>query len=316
MKWIRTQEQSLPDISESVLTIGNFDGLHLGHRKLISQVVTSAQAKGLPSIVCTFRPHPMQIIRPELAGKSTHRLFDYRDQAEVMETLGVDYLVEEKFTKELSLMSAQDFLDLYVVKYFKPSHIIVGYDFSFGNNRAGNFDFLKRYCDLHNIELTQVPAAEKNGQIISSSAIRKLMEHGDVGLAEEYLGRKYYLRGPVRVGHQRGRTLNVPTANISPEIEFVPRKGVYFSKTYIEDKSYYSITNIGVNPTFESNLPSSESILKVETHIFDFDQDIYGQHIKVELNHFHRDEMKFSTIELLKNQIQKDIKEAKKYYNP
>lgn len=308
MKWIRTQEQSLPDIKTSVLTVGNFDGVHLGHRKLIEQLIQTAQVAKSSSIVCTFKPHPMEIIRPE---QMIHRLFDYRDQAEVLSELGVDYLVEEKFTKELSRMSAQDFLDLYVVKYFNPSHLVVGYDFSFGRNRAGDFNFLKAYCQKKGIGLTQVPATEMHGQIISSTAIRKLIEHGDMVKAAEYLGRRYYLRGPVRVGHQRGRTLKAPTANISPDISFVPRKGVYFSRTHVLNQSYFSITNIGINPTFES----ADSTLKVETHIFNFDEDIYGQQIKVELDYFHRDEMKFSTVGMLKDQIYKDIEEAKKYYN-
>lgn len=314
MKWIRTQEQSLPDIQESVLTIGNFDGLHLGHRKLIQQVVQSAKAKNCPSIACTFKPHPLQIIQPQVKEHLSHRLFDYRDQAEVMESLQLDYLIEEKFTKELSLMTAIDFLNNYVVKYFNPRHIIVGYDFSFGHNRSGDFNFLKDYCDKNNIELSQVQAVEISGQTISSSAIRKLIEHGDMSQAEKYLGRKYYLRGPVRMGYQRGRTLNVPTANISPEIDFVPRKGVYFSKTFINQEIYYSITNIGVNPTFESG-QIADSLLKVETHIFNFNLDIYGQQIKVELEKFHRDEMKFTTVDMLKNQIQKDLIEARKYFN-
>ena len=139
MKWIRSQEQSLPDISRSVLTIGNYDGVHLGHRHLLSELVKTARHKGVPSVVCTFRPHPLEVIKPE---QMIHRLFDYRDQSEVISQLGVDYLIEEKFTKELSLMSAQDFLDFYVMKYFKPVHIVVGYDFSFGKNRTGDFNFL------------------------------------------------------------------------------------------------------------------------------------------------------------------------------
>ncbi len=308
MKWIRTQEQSLPEITTSVLTVGNFDGVHLGHRRLIHELVNTARSEGCPAIVCTFKPHPMEVIRPE---QKIHRLFDYRDQAEVIADLGVDFLIEEKFTKGLSLMSAQDFLDLYVVKYFKPKHIVVGYDFSFGQNREGDFDFLKKYCDKNGIGITQVLPLEMHGQVVSSTAIRKLIEHGDMQKASEYLGRRYYLRGPVRAGKQRGRTLKAPTANISPDIAFEPRRGVYFSRVFLGNKAYFSITNIGVNPTFES----SDSNVKVETHIFNFNQDIYGQQIRVELDHFHRDEMKFSTVEMLKEQIAKDIEEAKKYYN-
>ncbi len=308
MKWIRTQEESLPDFTGCVLTIGNFDGLHLGHQSLISVLVDSAQKLNLPSVICTFKPHPRAVLYPETP---VHRLFDYRDQAEMIQKLGVDFLIEEKFTKDFSMMSREEFLDFYIFRHFKPVHLIVGYDFSFGKNRTGDHHFLTHYCFKKNIQLTIQPALEKNTQVISSSVIRKFLEHGDLQKAYEFLGRRYYLRGPVSVGYQRGRTIGVPTANISPEIEFVPRKGVYFTKVYWNDKIFSAITNIGFNPTFQNN----ESYLKVETHIFDFSQDIYGDQIKVELYHFHRDETKFLNVELLKLQIQKDIQAAKLFFN-
>lgn len=307
MKWIRTQEQSLPQIDASVLTVGNFDGVHLGHQSLISAVVESAKNLGVPSIVCTFKPHPRAVLYPDIP---IHRLFDYRDQCEMMQNLGVDFLIEEKFTKDFSLMSREEFLDFYIFRHFKPVHLIVGYDFSFGKNRTGDHHFLKQYCLEKNIKLTIQDALEMNNQVISSSVIRKFLEHGDLKKAEEFLGRRYYLRGPVRVGYQRGRTIGVPTANISPEIEFIPRKGVYFTKVYWKDQVFPSITNIGDNPTFQN----TDSYLKVETHIFDFNQEIYGDQIKVELFHFQRDEIKFSGVVELKNQIQKDIQEAQKFF--
>ncbi len=308
MKWIRTQEESLPELNSSVLTIGNFDGLHLGHQSLIMNLVKNAKKFNAPSIVCTFRPHPRAILYPDIP---THRLFDYRDQAEMMQNLGVDYLIEEKFTKDFSLMTSDEFIDFYIVRHFKPIHLIVGYDFSFGKNRTGDHHFLTEYCSKNKIQLTIQPALEINGQVISSSIVRKFLEHGELKKAEDYLGRKYYLRGPVRIGYQRGREIGVPTANISPEIEFTPRKGVYFTKVYWKDQIFSAITNIGHNPTFQDN----ELNLKVETHIFDFSKDIYGDQIKVELCHFHRDEIKFLNIDLLKNQIQKDISEAKNYFS-
>lgn len=308
MKWIHTVDQSLPHLEGSVLTVGNFDGVHLGHQKLLEELVLKAKNLNLPSVVCTFKPHPRTVLRPDLP---VHRLFDYNDQAECMESLGVDYLIEEKFTKDFSLMNAEEFLDLYIVRYFKPKHMVVGYDFNFGKDRSGGKDFLKAYCVKNNIGLTVVEAYEKHGQIVSSSSIRKLLEHGDLQRAEEFLGRKYYLRGPVRVGFKRGRQIGVPTANVSPDIEFVPRKGVYFSTVYWKDKTFNSITNIGYNPTFEND----NSYLKVETHIFDFNQEIYGEQIKVELLQFHRDEMKFAGVDALKQQIEKDKVEARKYFN-
>ena len=158
--------------------------------------------------------------------------------------------------------------------------------------------------------LTVVEACKIIGQIVSSSQIRNFLEHGELSKAEEFLGRPYYLRGPVRVGYKRGRSIGTPTANISPEIDFVPRKGVYFTWAYLGDKKFPSITNIGFNPTFEN----SDSYLKVETHIFNFDQDIYGEHLKIELSLFHRDEIKFNSVDALRNQIANDIDLAKKYF--
>lgn len=307
MKWIRSQEEAIPHFKSSVLTIGNFDGVHLGHQKLLKKLVQSARENNTDSVVLTFRPHPRTILRP---GEVHHRLFDYRDQVEMMSQLGVAYLIEEKFSKDFSLMTAEDFLVNYVFKNFNPKNIVVGYDFSFGKSRVGNIDFLKEFCNARNVGLEVVDAYSQDGQVVSSSQIRLMLEHGDVKKAQEFLGRPYYLRGPVRVGNHRGRTIGTPTANISPEIEFVPRKGVYFTWAILGDHKYASITNIGYNPTFET----TESYLKVETHIFGFDRDIYGEHLKVELIKFHRDEMKFSSVEALKMQIANDIAAAKNFF--
>lgn len=308
MKWIRSQEEALPHFKSSVLTVGNFDGLHLGHQRLITKLLQVARENNTVSVVCTFRPHPRTVLKP---NEPHHKLFDYRDQVEVLTQMGVDYLVEEKFSKDFSLMSAEDFFLNYLIKIFNPVHIVVGYDFSFGKSRTGNIEFLKKYCEQKGIGLSVVDAYLQDGQIISSTQLRLLLEHGQVQKVCEYLGRPYYLRGPVRVGNKRGRTIGTPTANISPEIEFAPRKGVYFTWAYIKDKKYPSITNIGVNPTFEN----SDAYLKVETHIFNFNEDIYGEHMRIELMHFHRDEMKFSSIDRLKIQINNDIIEAKKFFN-
>lgn len=307
MEWIRTQEQALPHFESSVLTIGNFDGVHLGHQSLLRKLVQTARELNTKSVVCTFKPHPRTILYPD---QPVHRLFDYKDQAEMMQTLDVDYLVEEKFSKDLSRMPAENYLEGYIERFYQPRHLVVGYDFSFGNQRSGNTDFLKDFCARKNWGLTVVSAVETDGLIVSSSQIRKMLEHGDLKKAEELLGRPYYLRGPVRVGYKRGRILGVPTANLSPEIEFIPRLGVYFTKVNLKNKIYPAITNIGFNPTFESKDP----YLKVETHLFNFHQDIYGEHISVELCQFHRDEIKFTSVEALKTQIFKDMESGKKYF--
>ncbi len=308
MKWIRTVDQSLPPIESSVITIGNFDGLHLGHQKLMSELTSLSKQYNVPSIVCTFKPHPRTLLNPKTP---THRLFDYNDQAECLEQLGIDYLIEEKFTQDFSLMKADEFMDLYIVRHFKPKHIVIGYDFSFGHNRSGNIHFLQDYCAKKSIQLTVIPAFQTDGKTVSSTAIRQFLVNGDIESAKQLLGRFYYVRGPVRVGFKRGRQIGVPTANISPDIDFSPRLGVYFSEVYLKDQVYFSITNIGYNPTFENE----RKYLKVETHIFDFDQEIYGEQIKVELHHFHRDEMKFDGIESLKKQIHSDIASAKLFFS-
>ncbi len=307
MEWIRSQEQAIPHFKSSVLTIGSFDGVHLGHQKLLKVLVEKARENNTDSIACTFRPHPRTILKP---NEPHHRLFDYKDQYEMISKLDISFLIEEKFSKDFSLMSAEQFLTSYVEKIFNPVHLVVGYDFNFGKSREGNIDFLKNYCVKKNIGLSVVAPYELNGQIVSSSQIRNFLEHGDLKKAEEFLGRPYYLRGPVRLGFKRGRTIGTPTANISPEIEFVPRKGVYFTWAYLEGKKLPSITNIGFNPTFEN----SDSYLRVETHIFDFDRDIYGEHLRIELVHFQRDEAKFNSIDALKHQIENDVKAARKFF--
>lgn len=307
MKWIRTQEEAIPHFKSSVLTIGSYDGVHLGHQKLLQTLVQLARENNTDSVAITFKPHPRTVLRPQ---EPHQRLFDYKDQVEMMSALGVSFLVEEKFSKDFSMMSAEEFLEQYVAKIFKPVHIVVGHDFNFGRSRAGNIESLKEYCKEKKIGLTVVEAYKMNSEIVSSSRIRQFLIDGDVKQAAELLGRPYYLRGPVRVGYKRGRTIGVPTANISPEIEFVPRRGVYFSKTTLFGKQYCSITNIGFNPTFEN----SDAYIKVETHIFNFNQEIYGEHMKVELEKFHRDEKKFSAVEDLKKQISEDFSAAKKYF--
>lgn len=306
MKWIRSQDEPVPHLKASVLTIGSFDGVHLGHQKLLKKLVQTAKENNTVSVAVTFRPHPRTVLRPT---EPHHRLFDYRDQVEMMTDLGVDLLIEEKFSKDFSLMTAEEFLQNYIIKNFNPKHLVVGYDFSFGHSREGNIQLLKNFCDSHGIGLTVVEPLILENQIVSTTQIRLYLEHGQIAEANRFLGRSYYLRGPVRVGNKRGRTIGVPTANISPEIEFIPRKGVYVTRAYLEGEIYNSVTNIGFNPTFEN----TDSYMKVETHIFDFDRDIYGAHIKIELLQFLRDEMKFNSIDALKSQIMQDMQAARKY---
>ncbi|MFS4460376.1 bifunctional riboflavin kinase/FAD synthetase [Bdellovibrio sp. HCB2-146] len=294
-------------LEASVVTIGNFDGVHLGHQQLVETVTREAQHFGVPSVVYTFHPHPVRVLHPE---RSTQRLFDLRDQQEQFRSRGIDSMIIENFTLEFSKISPQDFLQKYIVDKLHPKTLVVGHDFSFGANRAGNIPFLEQFCSERGIRLIIIPPFQLGGKVVSSTRIREALLAGEVEQARELLGRRYYLRGPVEKGFQRGRTIGVPTANIHPDVEFVPRKGVYVTLTKVGSDLHPSITNIGVNPTFHTE---QKPPLKVESHIFDFDAHLYGVELEVYLLHFLRDEKKFNGLEELKNQIQEDLKEARRY---
>lgn len=294
----------------SVVTIGNFDGVHRGHQQLVENVVREARYFGVPSVVYTFHPHPVKVLQPE---KPTFRLFDLKDQQEQLAKAGIELMVIENFTPEFSKISAENFLQKYIVDQLHPKTLVVGHDFSFGANRSGNISFLEKFSAEKGIRLIVIPPFQDHNGVVSSSRIRQALKDGDVALANDLLGRSYYVRGHVEQGFQRGRTIGVPTANIHPDVEFTPRQGVYCTLTKVGNHLHPSITNIGVNPTFSDG--SSVRPTKIESHLFDFDAQLYGVEVEVHLLHFIRDERKFSGIDELKQQIQKDIQEARKYFD-
>ncbi|KYG60323.1 bifunctional riboflavin kinase/FAD synthetase [Bdellovibrio bacteriovorus] len=296
-------------LEASVVTIGNFDGVHLGHQQLVENVVREAQYFGVPSVVYTFHPHPVKVLHPE---RATYRLFDLKDQQEQFAQRGIEYVIIEEFTKDFSKVSPQDFLEKYIVEKLHPKTLVVGHDFSFGADRAGNIPFLEKFCAEKGIRLIIIPPFQYQGAVVSSTSIREKLKNGEVEKANELLGRTYYVRGHVEKGFQRGRTIGVPTANIHPDVEFTPRQGVYCTLTKIGSHMHPSVTNIGVNPTFQEN---GKGPIKIETHLFDFDAHLYGMEVEVYLLHFIRDEMKFSGIEELKAQIQKDMIETRRYFD-
>lgn len=294
-------------LSSSVVTIGNFDGVHRGHQQLVEMVVREAQHYDVPSVVYTFNPHPVKVLHPD---RPTYRMFDFRDQQQQFASLGIEHLIIENFTLEFAAVTARDFLEEYILKWLNPKTLVVGHDFSFGAYREGNIPFLEKFCHEKGIGLFIIPPFQYLGSTVSSSRIRRSLQEGNIDEANDLLGRQYYLRGQVEHGFRRGRTIGFPTANIHADVEFVPRKGVYCTLVRIGDKEYPSVTNIGVNPTFEDG-----DKIKVETYIFDFNSSLYGQEIEVKLLKFLRDEQKFSGIEELKKQIEKDCIEAKAFFN-
>lgn len=289
--------------SDCVLTIGNFDGVHRGHQELLKRLQVQAKSRKVASALLTFYPHPVQVLYPE---RKLERMFDLEDLREVAESFGVDYLIEKEFTHDFAAMRAQEFLKNVVKDKLRAKSLVVGYDFSFGRSREGGLPAMAEFCEKNQMGLEIVAPVHVGGITVSSSKIRNELKLGDLKKAHEFLGRNYYLRGVVEKGFQRGRTIGVPTANIRPRISFVPRLGVYASRIHYAGMRLQGITNIGVNPTVTDDL-----VLKVETHLFSFSKDIYGEEIKVELLEFIRDEKKFSSIEELKAQIFRDIEQVK-----
>lgn len=287
------------------MTIGNFDGVHKGHQELIRTVVREASLDRRATVVYTFHPHPVKVLHP---ARQTERLFDLRDQQEQFEKMGIQNVVIENFTPDFAKVTAQEFLTDYVQRWFRPHTLVVGHDFNFGSEREGNLAFLEKFCFENDIRLMIIPPFHLGPQVVSSTLIRRQLRAGELTEAEHLLGRAYYLRGHVEKGFERGRTIGVPTANLKPDVEFVPRQGVYATRTLVRDRWYASVTNIGVNPTFATD---RKSPVKIETHIFDFSGDLYGQEIEVRLIRFLRDEKKFSDINELRAQIENDMRAAR-----
>lgn len=292
-------------LSGSIVTIGNFDGVHLGHRELLSRVVDRARAVNLPSVVMTFEPHPVKVLHPD---RKLPRIFDLEDQREQLEKLGVDVLVVEPFSREFSQVPAERFVREWVYKSFTPRAIIVGYDFSFGANRQGSIEFLREKARDLGVDVDVVPPVKVGDVLVSSTRIRQAVEEGDVALASALLGRPFYLDGLVEKGAGRGRTIGIPTANLRGTAELVPKRGVYAAWATARGKRHKAVVNNGLNPTFTPGLQT----LSVEAHLIGFDGDLYGEKLRLEFVTRLRDEVKFSSVEELVARIRSDIAEGER----
>jgi len=281
------------------LTVGNFDGFHRGHQALLGASVRWAQQKKGQSWVLSFDPHPTQFLKdPHFS-----LLFDRKDQWERARNGGAEGLLLGDFDEDFSKLSAIDFLNIFIKQQLQPKHLVVGYNFGFGHRREGNLALLQDWASQEGIAVEVVPGLSWKGQSLSSSAIRSSLARGEVQTARDFLGRPFYLRGEVIQGFQRGRLISFPTANLKPTVSFVPQAGVYVTQVRLTNDSQIrrSVTNIGMNPTV-----SGDGRIKIETHILDFNADIYGKNIAVEFLEFIRAEKKFSNLDELKNQIGED----------
>jgi riboflavin kinase/FMN adenylyltransferase len=291
-------------VRASCLTIGNFDGVHVGHQQLITKVKKRARLMDISSIAITFDPHPLRV----LLDKKTPPFITLTSQKlELIDARGVDYTLCVPFTSDLASLEPEAFVHEYLIEQLKLKEIIIGYDYAFGKGRRGNFALLKELGHKYGFSVDQFPPVMLDGAIVSSTRIRDLVQDGRVWDVRPLLGRFYRVEGKVIPGKKRGGALlGFPTANILLKDELFPRTGVYAVWVEIKEQIKPAVANIGYNPTFGNDY------LSVEIHIFDFSQDIYDQPVKVHFVQRLRSEIKFSGIDELKSQIAKDCKLGRK----
>ncbi len=283
------------------VTLGNFDGIHVGHQALIKSAVGDAKRFGLRSVVLTFEPHPLRVLAPERAPKM---LLTHKDKMQLLQSLGVDCVVIQQFDRTFAAMGAEEFVRKYLVERLRAKKIWVGKDLRFGKGRAGDIDKLRVWGAELGFEVGMVMPILIYGQRVSSSAIRGLINAGRVGEVPPMLARYYFISGKVVSGHRRGRVLGFPTANIATRAEILPRDGIYATLLDIGGERLPSVTSIGMNPTFGVGART------VETYIFNFDREIYGESVKLFFVERLRDEKKFAAVESLVEQIQLDVADA------
>lgn len=295
MEYIKdTKEFTSPP---SVVVLGNFDGIHIGHRKLICKALELSRELGLKSLVLTFDPHPSFV----LANKEPVDLIYLSCEKERLLS-NIDIFVEYPYDLVTAKMTPEDFIEKVICKQLNAKFIVVGNDYRFGHERKGDIDLLKKLSSNYGYELITIPKIAYNNDIVSSTWIRKEIKQGNIELANKLLGENFSITGKVVEGKKNGRKFGFPTANIIPHrYKILPPNGVYYSNISVNGKKYDSITNVGVNPT----LNGQKKV--VETHILGFDEDIYGQVVVVEFIQFIRKEKKFNSIEELKKEVSSNI---------
>lgn len=290
----------------TVLTLGVFDGLHIGHQLIMRTVVERAHEVGAVPTVITFDPHPRAVLHPASAPPLLQTL---DQKVEGFGVLGIEQTIVVRFTPEFAQIRAEDFLKDVVKERLHAREVYLGRGFAFGHNREGNIELLRRVSHELGFVADEVPEVRLRNQRVSSSRIRQLLDAGKVNLARRLLGRPYGVEGRVERGAERGRVLGFPTANLHPQNRVIPRNGVYVTGALIDGKWRRSVTNIGVRPTFGAGSEPS-----VETFVMDWAGDLYGDVIRVRFLHRLRDECKFNSVDELKAQITKDLRRAESYF--
>jgi len=291
-------------IKDSVVTIGTFDGVHRGHQKIIKRLVTIADTEQLQALVLTFFPHPRMVVQKDSSIKLINTI---DEKANLIQDLGVDHLVVKAFTKEFSRLTALEYVRDVLVNTLHVKHIIVGYDHHFGRNRTANIKDLKEYGAFYGFKVTEIDAQEVGDVAVSSTKIRTALKEGAIKEANQFLGYPFMLNGSVVKGKGLGKTIQFPTANLKIEepYKLIPKKGVYLVQALIEKELVYGMLNIGTNPTV-----SSANTLSIEVFFFNFNKNLYDTELHIQLLDRIRDEIKFTDLEALKTQLERDQQTA------
>lgn len=284
---------------KTFVTIGTFDGVHIGHQKIIKRLVEDAKSANMKSVLLTFFPHPRMVLQKEVSIQLINTI---KERTKHLEKLGLDYLIIHPFSKEFSRLTALDFVRDILVNQLNTSKLIIGYDHHFGKNREGNIEQLTEYSQLYDFSVEEIPAQDINDVSVSSTKIRKALLNGKLKTANKYLGYSFPLAGKVVNGKKLGSKIGFPTANISisENYKLIPKTGVYVIKSSINNELFFGMMNIGNRPTVNGKNKT------IEVHFFDFNQNIYDQEISVNLLYFVRDEQKFDSINDLKQQLKND----------
>lgn len=293
--------------TKTTVTLGTFDGVHKGHKTILDRLINSSTSSGCESVVLTFFPHPRMVLQQNSEIKLLNTI---KEKATLLQDYGIDNLIIHPFDHAFSRLTAEEFVKGILVEQLNICKIIIGYDHRFGRNRTATIDDLIRYGDEYGFEVEKISALEINEVSVSSTKIRNALDAGSIETANEFLGYPYFLTGTVVKGKQLGRTLDFPTANISIEEDYklVPANGVYTVSSVIDGHRVFGMMNIGINPTVGGTART------IEVHYFDFDKDLYGHEIRVSIHHRLRDEVKFGSLEALRQQLGQDKNDSLAYF--
>jgi len=305
---IRENLQDYNSTKPSVVTIGTFDGVHIGHTKIINQLTTISLKNNLTSILLSFFPHPKMVLQNDNELKLINTI---QEKEGLLNSLNLDYLIIKEFTKEFSRLSALEFVRDILVNKLNAKHIIIGYDHHFGRNRTANIEQLKEFGELYDFKVTEILAQDIDDIAISSTKIRKALINGEIKLANKYLGYNFFFSGDVVHGNNIGKTISFPTANIKVDqpYKLIPKNGVYIVKTIIDNQTTFGMMNIGYNPTFDGKQKS------IEIHFLNFNKNIYHKNLTIEMIMRIRNEIRFNSVDDLKKQLGQDKLSTLNYIN-